>query len=115
MRTKVISGCDSCVFAYDNDRRKLSCDLARIIVEDVSDGEVHRDCPLRRGPLKFVLAEEVAANNDVVKSKRCKGCGKFFPLTFGELRFLKDKFDAEFKEPGWCGACRMERRKANEK
>lgn len=106
MKLIEIDSCDECQFAYENDRRKLSCGLAKILTENVEEDRVHPDCPLRKGPIQFCLSNQDANSGDVARSKKCRDCGKPFEVTYGELKFLEERFGSDFGEPSRCKPCR---------
>lgn len=109
-----IESCDNCKFAYDDDRRTMNCGLAKIITEHVEEGEVHKDCPLRKGPVQFCLAKTSSEPNDIARTRKCRDCGRDFATTFGELAYLEETFGVNFGEPTRCRPCRVERKRSQE-
>ena len=112
MKIEVVD-CHGCPLAFDQND-KLCCDIGgeTLFVEDVPRKKVHKECPLRRGPLQFQLHGHQLRPEDVVKTKRCRDCGGTFDITHGELRFLEDRFGPSFGEPTRCKACRRARKAA---
>jgi hypothetical protein len=107
-----IESCENCQFSYVSDDNDFICGLGKLSIEDVSDGAIHDDCPLRSGPVQLALAAENAAENDIANTRKCKDCGREFTMTYGELRFLKEKFSNNFVEPVRCVPCRKVKKSA---
>ncbi len=106
-RIEIVS-CDDCKFSYIEDVEDSICGLSdpRIDITKVERGRVHKDCPLRSGPVQFCLSHVNAGANDIARTKKCRDCGRNFDITYGELQFLADKFGDTYGEPTRCRPCR---------
>lgn len=106
-RIEIIS-CDNCKFSYTEENDAFVCGLSenKLDISTVMEGELHGDCPMRKGPIQFCLAKDNAGANDVARTKKCRDCGRSFDITYGELQFLADKFPDSFGEPSRCRPCR---------
>lgn len=49
-------------------------------------------------------------SDKIVKTKECRECGNAFPITKGELDWMKEKFGDLFSEPVRCSGCRKKRK-----